>query len=120
MIYRALVPALLSLAVLMVAASQDKPKSVKDVMTAVHKGKDSLVGKVTAGKGSEEDHKKLLEMYEFMATQKAPQGDEASWKTKTTALVAAAKDLVDKKAGAADTLKKASDCKACHSLHKPK
>ena len=55
-----------------------------------------------------------------MATQKPAKGDEASWKTKTAALVSAAKDLVEKKAGAADALKKASDCKACHSVHKGK
>ncbi len=120
MIHRVVVPGVLSLAVLMGAAPQDKPKSIKDVMTATHKGKDSVVAKASEGKGSEEDHKKLLEVYEFLATQKPPQGDEASWKAKTAALVAASKDLIEKKAGAADELKKASDCKACHSLHKPK
>src|SRR5207248_10547086 len=105
MIYRAIIPAVLSLAVLLVAATQDKPKSIKDVMNAAHKGKDSMVSKVQAGKGTDEDHKKLLEYYEFMATQKPSKGEEASWKAKTAALVAAAKDLVDKKAGAADAFK---------------
>ena len=80
MIHRALVPGLLSLAVLAGAGPQDKPKSIKDAMTAFHTGKDSAVAKAAEGKGSEEDHKKLLEMYEFLATQKPPQGDEASWK----------------------------------------
>jgi len=120
MIYRVIVPAALSLVVLVGAsAASTQAKSIKDVMAA-HKGKDSLLSKITGGKGTDEEHKKLLEMYEFMATQKPPQGDEASWKAKTTALVAAAKDLVEKKAGAADALKKASDCKACHSVHKGK
>src|SRR5436853_6077030 len=90
MSYRDLIAPALALAVLLGAAPQDKPKSVKDVMTAAHKGKDSMLSKITAGKGTEEDHKKLLELYEFMATQKAPQGDEASWKTKPNALVTAA------------------------------
>ncbi len=117
MIIRVAVPAVLSLAVLL-GAAQDKPKSIKDVMKA-HKGDDSLVAKSAAGKGSEEDHKKLLEFYEFLATQKPPMGDEASWKAKTSALIAAAKDLVEKKDGAPAELKKASDCKACHSVHKP-
>lgn len=118
MIIRVAVPAGLALAVLMGASAQDF-KSTKDVM-ALHKGKDSMVSKITGGKGTDEEHKKLLAAYEFMATQKPPMGDEASWKAKTAALVAAAKDLVEKKAGAADALKKASDCKACHSVHKPK
>lgn len=120
MVHRAIVPAMLSLAVLLVAAAQDKPKSIKDVMNSTHKGKDSMVSKVAAGKGSDDDHKKLLELYEFMATQKPEKGDEASWKSKTTTLVTVSKDLVDKKAGAADAFKKASDCKGCHSVHKPK
>jgi hypothetical protein len=94
-------------------------KSIKDVMAA-HKGKESMLNKITGGKGTDEDHKKLLELYVFMATQKPPMGDEAGWKTKTEALVAVAKDVVAKKEGAIDALKKASDCKACHSVHKPK
>jgi len=121
MIYRVAIPAVLALAVLAVGAttSQDAPKSTKDVM-AMHKGDDSLLKKITGGKGTDDDHKKLLAGYEFLATQKPSKGDEASWKAKTGALVSAAKDLVDKKAGAADALKKASDCKGCHSVHKGK
>lgn len=120
MIIRVAVPAALALAVLIGAsAAQDKPKSIKEVM-AVHKGNDSLLKKIGDGKGSDDDHKKLLAYYEFMATQKPPQGDDASWKAKNDALIAAAKDLVEKKAGAAEALKKASNCKACHSVHKGK
>ena len=121
MIYRVAVPAVLALAVLVVGAtsSQDAPKTTKEVM-AMHKGNDSLLNKVTSGKGTEDDHKKLLTAYEFLAAQKPSKGDEASWKAKTAALISAAKDLVEKKAGAADALKKASDCKACHSVHKGK
>lgn len=121
MSFRAMIPAVMSMAVLLVAAAQgDKPKSIKDAMVSVHKGKDSLVSKVSAGKGTPEDHSRLLEIYQFLATQKPPQGDADSWKAKTSALIAASMDLVDKKAGAADTFKKAVDCKSCHSVHKPK
>ena len=99
------------------AASQ--AKSIKDVM-AVHKGKDSMVNNIIAGKGTDEDHKKLLALYEFLATQKPPMGDEAGWKEKTSTLVSVAKDVVAKKEGALAALKKASDCKSCHDAHKPK
>jgi hypothetical protein len=116
MVYRAIVPALLAAGVLM-GAAQDAPKSIKDVMAA-HKGKDSMVNKIIEGKGSEEDVKKLVGLYEFLATQKAPMGDEASWKEKTGALVSAAKEVADKKP--TDNLKKASNCKACHDVHRPK
>jgi hypothetical protein len=106
-------------AVLALAASLTQAKSIKDVMES-HKGKESMVSKIVAGKGSDEDHKKLLGLYEFLATQKPPMGDEASWKEKTSALISVTKDVVAKKEGALDALKKASDCKACHSVHKPK
>ena len=121
MIYRVAVPAVLALAVLVVGATtaQEAPKTMKEAM-ALHKGDNSLLNKVVSGKGSEEDQKKLLAAYEWMATQKPAKGDEASWKTKTSALITAAKDLVEKKAGAADALKAASNCKACHSVHKGK
>jgi hypothetical protein len=111
--------AALVVAVLLGAAPQDKAKSIKEVMAA-HKGKDSLIEKIKSGKGTDEDAKKLVGLYESLVTFKAPQGDEKSWKDKTEALLAAAKEVAEKKAGAVDKLKTASDCKACHSVHKPK
>ncbi len=93
--------------------------SVKDVM-ALHKGKESFLANVLSGKGSDDDLKKLVSAYEVMVAQKPPTGDEASWKTLTAALLAAAKDAQGKKEGALDKLKAATNCKACHELHKPK
>ena len=95
------------------------PGTIKDVM-AMHKGNDSLVNKIKSGKGSDEEHKQLLEAYEAMAKMKPPKGDEAGWKMKCDALIAAAKELVEKKAGAADKLNAAVNCKGCHSMHKGK
>ena len=118
MTYRVILPGVLALGVLMGAAFQ--AKSAKEVMTAANKGKDSLLNKVLAGKGTDEDHKKLAELYDELAKAKAPQGDEKSWTAKTSALAAAAHEVAEKKAGAVDKLKAASDCKACHSVHKPK
>jgi len=116
--YRAIIPAVLAFGVLVGAAPQD-PKEIKDVMNGVHKGgKDSVLTKIVDGKGTDDDIKKLVAMYDFLATQKAPMGDEKSWKDKTTALVAAAKEVSEKKP--VDNLKKASNCKACHDIHRPK
>ena len=100
-------------------AAAQEAKTIKDVMAA-HKGKESFHAKIVGGMGTDEDHKKLLGLYEVLATQKPAKGDEASWKEKTSAMVAAAKDVVEKKAGALDTLKKATNCKACHDVHKGK
>jgi YHS domain-containing protein len=93
--------------------------NIKEVM-ALHKGKDSFLSMILAGKGSDEDLKKLVSAYDVLAAQKPPTGDEASWKNLTAALSAAAKDAAAKKEGALDKLKAASNCKACHELHKPK
>ncbi|HEV3027063.1 MAG TPA: hypothetical protein VG457_05780 [Planctomycetota bacterium] len=93
--------------------------SIKDVM-ALHKGKESFLANILAGKGSDDDLKKLVGAYEVLAAQKAPKGDEGSWKNLTAALLTAAKDAQAKKEGALDKLKTASNCKACHEPHKPK
>jgi hypothetical protein len=116
---RAILPGVLAL-LLCAAAQGDKPKSIKEIMNQTHKGKDSMVQKVISGKGTPEDHQKLLDMYQFMAAQKPPMGDDSSWKSKTSALITASMDLVSKKSGAADEFKKAVDCKSCHTAHKPK
>ena len=118
MTYRVVLPGVLALGVLMGAAFQDK--TAKEVMTASNKGKESLWAKVTGGKGTDDDAKKLADLYEALSKAKAPQGDEKSWTSKTSALAAAAKDLAEKKPGALEKLKTAGECKACHSVHKPK
>ena len=120
MSYGTVLAALAALGLLAGAAAQEKaPKSIKDVMKS-HKGKESLVAKVTAGNGSDAENKTVLGLYEALATFKPPKGDEGSWKEKTTALVSAAKELVEKKDGAAAKLKAAANCKACHDIHKGK
>ena len=100
------------------AAAPDKFTNIKEVM-ALHKGKESFLANILAGKGSDDDLKKLVSAYEVMAAQKPPKGDEASWKTLTTAALAAAKDAAGKKEGALEKLKAATNCKACHEPHKP-
>src|SRR5262245_46518049 len=116
--------ALLAVAVILTnrAWAEDKPKNdISAVMDMAHKGKEnSLRSKVASNKAEKADAEKLLALYEDLAQNKPPKGDEASWKTKTGALVAAAKKLVaDPKSKAAGTeLNKASNCMACHDVHK--
>ena len=93
--------------------------SIKDVM-ALHKGKESFLANILAGKGSDDDLKKLVSAYEVLAAQKPSKGDEGSWKNLTGALLTAAKDVQAKKEGAIEKLKAASNCKACHEPHKAK
>src|SRR4051794_9989831 len=74
--------------------AQDKPKySIKDVMVKAHKG--GLMKKVASGKATADEKKQLLEFYEALAANKPPAGDEADWKVKTSAIVAAAREAAE-------------------------
>ena len=95
------------------ARAEDKPKhTIKEVMKLALKG--PLNKKVAEGKASDDEKKQLVELYESLAANKPPKGDEADWKKRTEALLDAAK----KADGMA--LGKASNCKACHDAHQMK
>ena len=93
--------------------------SVHDIMETANEGKNSLYERVSTGKGTPEEARKLSDLYQALPGLKPPKGDAKSWKEKATALAAAAKDVADKKPGAVEKLKAAANCKACHSIHKP-
>ena len=102
---------------MVIGAEDAKPKfTIKQTMKAAHKG--GLMKKVADGKATDEEEKLLLEHYEAMAAHKPPKGDEAAWKEKTAALIAAAKDASAGKEGAGAALQKAANCMACHKDHK--
>jgi mono/diheme cytochrome c family protein len=100
------------------AREEDKPKyTIKEVMKAAH-GKNGLLKKVASGNASKEDKEKLLALYTALSQNKPPQGSPDGWKTKTDALVKAAKEAVADEPSAGKDLGKASNCKACHSEYK--
>ena len=97
----------------------DEPKyTISQVMKALHKGEDSLGNKVSKGQGTKEDFAKLVDYYSSLPLDTPPEGDDASWKAKSTALLDAAKALRDGKEGALALYNKAVNCKACHSVHR--
>jgi surface antigen len=100
------------------SAQDAKKPTIKEVMQVCMKG--GLCGKVANGNASEEEKKKLAEMFAALHANTPPRGDEASWKEKTKALVDAANDVLAGKEGATDALKKAANCMGCHSAHKGK
>lgn len=110
--------AALAIGFLVIANQADGGPKTKAAMKKCMKG--GLCKKVATGQGSEEDAKTLLAAFKAMSEEKPPKGDAESWKAKTGALVAAAELAVkgDSKAGVA--LKRAANCKACHSVHKGK
>lgn len=98
----------------------DKPKhSIKEVMEQGFKGKTSAAARVGKGEGTKDDFKLLAELTRDLPLNTPEMGDAKAWKTKATALAAAAKALADGKAGALEQWKEAANCKACHTDHKP-
>jgi hypothetical protein len=101
------------------AADTEKPKySIEEIMDKAHKGKNSLLKKVVTGKADGDQKKELLGLYQDLAKNKPEKGSQDDWKKRTTAMVGAAKDVVDDKPGAAGKLGKTVNCKGCHELHK--
>jgi hypothetical protein len=106
-------------AMTVLGAADDKPKyDIETIMEKAHDEDNGLYKKVVAGKASAAEKKQLLELYVELGKNKAPKGGKDSWKKKTDAMVAAAKDVVADKDGSIDGLKKAVNCKACHEVHK--
>lgn len=103
-------------------AADAKEDPIAKVMNTCHKapkGTDPICKKAIEGKASGEEIKKLVAGYKVLTTAKPAKGDEASWKEKTTKLLAAAEGLEKGGAEAQAKYKTAVDCKGCHSVHKP-
>ena len=103
-----------------VADHHEKPKySIKDVMKKGMNPKSGLLKKVQSGDASDDEKKLLADMLAALGENEPPKGDAESWKKKSKALAKAGKALVDGDENAMAMLKKASNCKSCHSEHKP-
>jgi hypothetical protein len=99
--------------------AQEKAKyTTKEVMQKAHKG--GLMKKVSEGKASDEEKKQLVAFYEALAANKPPKGDEAEWKVKTSAVLAAARAAAEGQQGAAEKLSATVKCMECHQAHKGK
>lgn len=109
-------------------AQEQEPKkkpalTIKQIMNKAHKPADAnskiyLLKKVATGKATAAESKELHGYYEKLAKLKPAKGDQASWDAKTKALVDAAKAAVDGDANFKTKLSKATNCAACHKVHK--
>jgi cytochrome c553 len=99
--------------------SADPKYTIKEVMKLAHVGKPALCAKAVQGKATDDEKKQLLELYEALAANKPPRGDEKAWEERTKALVEAAKALVANDKDAIAKYKKALNCAGCHKEHKP-
>jgi len=103
-------------------ADEKSDEVIKQVMKDYHKapkGVDPVCKKALTGKATPEELKKLVEGYKKLTTVDAPKGDAASWKDKTSKLLAAAEALEKGDADGVARYKEAVNCKACHTAHKP-
>ncbi len=97
--------------------AETKPKhTIKEVMKTAHK--DGLLKKIMSGDASQEDKLVLLDNYISLVESEPPKGDMESWQILSgKAALAAAKMAVGRE-GAAAELKAATNCAACHKVHK--
>lgn len=92
--------------------------TIKEVMKIAH-GKDSnLLQKVIKGEASDEEKKQLLDVYISMVEGKPSKGEMGSWHTLAGGAAMAAAKVVVGREGAIQELETATNCKACHSVHK--
>jgi hypothetical protein len=104
--------------------SEDPKYTIKQVMKMAHgkadKSTPTLAEKVLTGKASKDEQTKLLELYTALAANKPPKGDPDAWKEKATAITTAIKDVIDAKDDADVNLRKAMNCRGCHTSHRGK
>ncbi len=99
--------------------AQDKPKyDTESIMKKAHDEKTDLYFKVVGGKATDAERKELVELYVELGKNKPEKGDAKSWKEKTDALIAAAKEVAAGKEGAVKGLQRAANCQACHDAHR--
>jgi hypothetical protein len=95
----------------------DKPKhTIKDVMQDVHRG--GLLKKVLDGQAGPEERLALLDYYISMVENTPPKGDIDSWRELAGKVTLASAKVVVGRKGAVAELKNATNCAACHKVHK--
>jgi hypothetical protein len=92
--------------------------TIKEVMKIAHGKESGLLQKVLKGEASEDQKKELLDVYISMVEGKPSKGDLDSWHTLAGGAALAAAKVVVGREGALKELESATNCKACHSVHK--
>jgi hypothetical protein len=110
---------LLIAGLLIAGASVRAEDVIEEVMKQGFKGKESIASKIGKGEASDADKKKMAALVAKLIGTKPPQGDAKGWADRVAKLDVAAKAIAAGKADAADLWKAASNCKSCHTDHKP-
>lgn len=104
------------------AVADENHEIIENVMKKGMKGDDSPLAKVLDAKSSAEETAALATMIHTMKGTKAPLGEQSDYDKKVEELIAAMDAVAkgDTSEKSITRLDDASNCKACHSKHKPK
>ncbi len=91
---------------------------IKQVMQKAHK--DKLRDKILKGDASQQEKLDLLDLYISLVENEPPKGDIDSWHKLAGGVALAAAKVAVGRDGATAELRKATNCGACHKVHKPK
>jgi mono/diheme cytochrome c family protein len=101
------------------SGAEEKQEPLPSISEIMNKGmKQGLWKRVARGEASKAESEELVTHFSALSKQKPPKGDEKSWQEKTEALVAAARAAASGQADAGAQLAAATNCGACHRLHK--
>lgn len=111
-----------ALSLVLVAYADENHEIIEKVMKEGLKGKESPLAKVLDEKASEKEKKDLAKLIQTMKGTKAPVGDQSEYDEKVEELIAAMNAIAEgaDSPAAFERLDNASNCKACHTPHKPK
>ncbi|MDA7922548.1 hypothetical protein N9B73_12415, partial [Verrucomicrobiales bacterium] len=100
----------------------DNHEIIEKVMKEGLKGDESPLAKLLEGDASKKEVKELDKLIKTMEGTAAPVGEQDAYDEKVAELIAAIGAIAggDMEAPALERLDTASDCKACHTDHKPK
>jgi hypothetical protein len=116
------------------ADDQDKPPSVKEIMTKAHKGGNSILGTLRKDLQSpnpdwpdvQKKTKELISLGTSLGKNEPPQGEKSSWERMTRLYLDQVKALdkaaqkQDKQATGASLRRLTGLCMACHQVHRPR
>ena len=102
--------------------AHDNHEIIEKVMKEGLKGDESPLAKLLEGDASKKEVKELDKLIKTLEGTAAPVGEQDAYDEKVAELIAAIGAIAggDMEAPALERLDTASDCKACHTDHKPK
>ncbi len=101
-------------------SSRPKPTlTIAEIMEEGFKGRASMAARLSENMGTEADKMRMAYLTQQLALNTPPKGEVDHWVQKTSELNRAAVALESNRPEGLALWRAASDCKQCHSTHKP-